>query len=69
MARAKVATGDIIDAPSLRSVIAFIRALEVMDVREAWNSTIAARQPQESALALQGIFEACINPATIDTLL
>lgn len=69
MARAKVATGDIIDAPSLRSVIAFVRALEVMDVREAWNSTIAARQPQESALALQGIFEACINPATIDALI
>ncbi len=69
MARAKVATGDIIDAPSLRSVIAFVRALQVMDTREAWNSTIAARQPQESALALQGIFEACINSQTIDSLI
>jgi MoxR-like ATPase len=69
IARAKVHTGDIIDAPSLRSVIAFVRALQVMDTREAWNSTIAARQPQESALALQGIFESCINTAHIDSLI
>jgi MoxR-like ATPase len=69
LARAKVHTGDIIDAPSLRSVIAFVRALQVMDTREAWNSTIAARQPQESALALQGIFESCINTALIDSLI
>lgn len=69
MARAKVTTGDIIDAPSLRSVIAFVRALDIMDTRDAWNCTIAARQPQESALALQGVFEACINPNTIDALL
>lgn len=69
MARARVTTGDIIDAPSLRSVIAFVRALDILDVREAWNCTIAARQPQESALALQGVFEACINPNTIETLI
>jgi MoxR-like ATPase len=69
IARAKVHTGDIIDAPSLRSVIAFVRALQVMDTREAWNSTIAARQPQESALALQGIFESCINTALIDSFI
>lgn len=69
MARAKVHTGDIIDAPSLRSVIAFVRALQVMDTREAWNSTIAARQPQESALALQGVFESCINTALIDSFI
>jgi len=66
MARSKVSTGDIIDAPSIRSVVAFVRALSMMPVREAWNSAIAARQPQESALALQGIFEACIDPAFID---
>ena len=66
MARSKVSTGDIIDAPSIRSVVAFVRALSMMPVREAWNSTIAARQPQESALALQGIFEACINPDFIN---
>lgn len=69
MARARVTTGDIIDAPSLRSVIAFVRALDILDVREAWNCTIAARQPQESALALQGVFEACINPSTIEALI
>lgn len=67
MARSKVSTGDIIDAPSIRSVVAFVRALSMMPVREAWNSTIAARQPQESALALQGIFEACINEAFIQS--
>ena len=66
MARSKVATGDIIDAPSIRSVVAFVRALAMMPVRDAWNSAIAARQPQESALALQGIYEACIDPAFID---
>jgi len=67
MARSKVSTGDIIDAPSIRSVVAFVRALSMMSVREAWDSTIAARQPQESALALQGIFEACINEAFIQS--
>ena len=65
MARSKVATGDIIDAPSIRSVVAFVRALAMMPVRDAWNSAIAARQPQESALALQGIYEACIDPVYI----
>lgn len=69
VARSKVSTGDIIDAPSIRSVIAFIRALDMFPVREAWNCSIAARQPEESALALAGIFEACINESFITTWL
>ena len=69
VARSKVSTGDIIDAPSIRSVIAFVRALDMFPVREAWNCSIAARQPEESAFALQGIYEACINESFITTWL
>lgn len=69
IARSKVSTGDIIDAPSIRSVIAFIRALDMFPVRDAWNCSIAARQPEESALALQGIYEASINESFITTWL
>lgn len=69
VARSKVSTGDIIDAPSIRSVIAFVRALDMFPVREAWNCSIAARQPEESAVALQGIYEACINESFITTWL
>ena len=53
--RAKVESSDIIDAPSIRSAMAFIRAVKVLDVKEAWNTTIAARQPEESAAALESI--------------
>jgi MoxR-like ATPase len=54
-ARAKVDSGDVIDAPSIRSALAFIRALDVLSVDEAWESTITSRQPEESRTALDAI--------------
>ena len=60
-ARAKVETADIVDAPSIRSAIAFIRALDVLSVDDAWDSAIALRQPSESASALAGIKAAYLN--------
>jgi MoxR-like ATPase len=68
IARQKVATGDIVDAPSIRSVIAFIRALAAMPVEDAWHACIAARQPAESALALEAIRTASINETLIQSL-
>ena len=64
--RAKVQTGEIIDPPSIRSVEAFILALETEPVREAWVRTIAAAQPAESAVGLEAVYTACINPNTIN---
>ena len=61
LARAKVDTGDIVDAPSLRQLVAFIRALDLLSVDEAWTTTIAAKQPPESALALEAIRMAAID--------
>lgn len=55
VARTKVTTGDLVDAPSIRSVIAFVRALKVLSVQQAWETTIANRQPSESAVALEAI--------------
>jgi MoxR-like ATPase/outer membrane murein-binding lipoprotein Lpp len=63
--RAKVASGDIVDAPSIRSVVAFVKALRRMDVRMAWDMTIASRQPSEGAAALEAIRIACVNESTI----
>jgi MoxR-like ATPase len=60
-ARAKVDTGDIIDAPSIRSALAFIRGLTVLSVDQAWHSAITARQPAESRAALDAIKAAYIN--------
>jgi MoxR-like ATPase len=65
IARQKVTTGDIVDAPSIRSVIGFIRALAMMPVEDAWASSIAARQPAESALALEAIRTASIDESKI----
>lgn len=65
VARAKVQSGEIIDAPSIRNVMAFIEALRILPVRAAWDATIAAAQPAESAVALQQVFESCINETTI----
>lgn len=59
--RAKVQTGEIIDPPSIRSVEAFILALETEQVRDAWARTIAAAQPAESAVGLEAVFTSCIN--------
>jgi len=64
-ARAKVGTGDVIDAPSIRSALAFIRALEILSVDDAWETTIASRQPEESRTALDAIKAAYINPSVI----
>jgi MoxR-like ATPase len=63
--RSKVSTGEIIDAPSIRSVIAFIHALKVLPLEAAWNTTIAARQPAESAVALKAVFESSISLETV----
>ena len=69
LARTKVQQGEIVDAPSIRSVIGFCRAVQVLDPREAWETTIVARQPSESAATLRGVYEACINPALIQATL
>lgn len=65
VARAKVDSGDIVDAPSLRQLVAFIRALDLLSVREAWDTTIAAKQPAESAMALEAIRVASIDESLI----
>ncbi len=66
LARKKVASGDIVDAPSIRSAIAFIRSLMVISPKDAWASSIVARQPSESHPALWAIFESQINLKTIE---
>jgi len=68
-ARAKVDTGDIIDAPSIRSALAFIRGLSVLSVDKAWQSAITARQPAESRAALDAIKAAYINENAIKSWL
>jgi len=63
--RAKVTSGDIIDAPSIRSVMAFVRSVAVLGVDEAWAASIGHRQPSESATAIEAIKAAYIDPAFI----
>jgi hypothetical protein len=65
VARGKVQTADIVDAPSIRSAIAFIRALDVLPIEEAWQTAVVNRQPSESHAALQSIFASCINPRSL----
>jgi len=67
--RAKVETGDIIDAPSIRSVLAFIRSVSVLGVDEAWATSIGNRQPSESATAIEGIKAAYISAEKINQYL
>jgi MoxR-like ATPase len=69
VARAKVQTGEVIDAPSIRSVIAFIRALRVLPIDKAWAATIAARQPAESLPGLSAIYASCISETVINNYL
>ena len=69
VARSQVQTGEVIDAPSIRSVIAFIRALRVLPVDKAWATTIAARQPAESLPGLSAVYASCINETTINNYL
>jgi cobaltochelatase CobS len=66
VARAKVKTADIVDAPSIRSAIAFIRALRYNTVETAWQTAVVNRQPSESAAALASIFAACIDTQFIN---
>jgi MoxR-like ATPase len=65
VARTKVATGDVVDAPSIRCVLAFIRSLDMLSVDEAWQSTIVAKQPAESHAAIEAIKQACIDSSFI----
>jgi MoxR-like ATPase len=59
--REKVESGDIIDAPSIRSAMAFIRALRVLPVRDAWQTAVVSRQPSESATVLNAIFATSLD--------
>ena len=61
VARQKVRTGEVVDAPSIRQVVALIRALKIMPLQDAWEATIINRQPAESALALDSIRNAYLN--------
>ena len=69
VARSKVTSGDIVDAPSIRSVIGFIRALAVLNVEDAWSSAVVNRQPAESHAALASVYAACIDSAFINNQL
>jgi MoxR-like ATPase len=69
VARSQVQTGEVIDAPSIRSVIAFIRALRVLPIDKAWATTIAARQPAESLPGLSAIYASCISETVINNYL
>jgi len=69
VARQKVKTADIVDAPSIRSAIAFARALQVLPIRDAWMSAVVSRQPVESHATLVGIYDACINESFISDYL
>jgi cobaltochelatase CobS len=63
--RGRVAGGEIIDAPSIRQMVAFIEACRVLDPSEAWRSTIGARQPAESEAGMAAAYAACINESLI----
>ena len=65
VARAKVESADIVDAPSIRSVMAFIRALPYIPARQAWETTVVARQPSESHAVLRGLYETHIDDQVI----
>ena len=65
VARKKVKEAEIVDAPSIRSAIAFCRAVQDLHPRDAWETTIVARQPSESAAVLRGLYELCISESLI----
>jgi hypothetical protein len=65
--RAKVETGDIVDAPSIRQTMYFIKNLRLHTVDDAWAMAIGNRQPVESATAIQAIKTACISTELIDS--
>lgn len=64
--RSKVDSGEVIDAPSIRQAVAFVQACRVLPVDQAWQITIAARQPAESSVGIAAVFAACINAALIE---
>ena len=66
VAREKVTQGEIIDAPSIRSVVAFIRALKVKQPTDAWQSCVVARQPNESRTALEAIAMTYLDASLIN---
>ena len=66
VARSKVDSGDIVDAPSIRQIVAFVRALAILSVDDAWATTISSKQPAESALALDAVKAACLNSTLIE---
>ena len=59
--RAKAASGDIVDAPSIRQACAWIEAMPALGTREAWNCAIASRQPSEGAVQLEALFTASVD--------
>ena len=69
VARSKVETAEITDAPSIRSAMAFIRALRVLPPSEAWEAAVVARQPSESHAVLRGIYAVCISDHIINDYL
>lgn len=64
-ARGKVQTGEVIDAPSIRQVMAWIHAMPVLGVRGAWDATVASSQPAESAIGLEAVYTAEVNESAI----
>lgn len=67
LARAKVETGDLIDPPTFRQAIGFVQACSVLPVAQAWQVTVAARQPMESQVALAAVYSAAIDEILIDS--
>jgi MoxR-like ATPase len=65
--RAKVDSGDIIDAPSIRQTMYFIKNLRLMTVEDAWAAAIGNRQPTESAVAVEAIKAAFISESFIES--
>ena len=59
--RSKAATGDLVDAPSIRSAISWIEAMPALGIRAAWDIAVAARQPSESAVQLESVYTAEVN--------
>lgn len=68
LCREKVSTGDLVDAPSIRSCIGFVRALGLMPVAKAWEVAVSNRQPVEGAAALEAVFTAAIDQGYIDSI-
>jgi cobaltochelatase CobS len=68
LCREKVSTGDLVDAPSIRSCIGFVRALRLMPVAKAWAAAVSNRQPVEGAAGLEAAFTSAIDQGFIDSI-